>query len=657
MAVRKSQRTGIIKFVEEQRTVMLYDYLVYICGVDVSAFVEELNLYYQDRNGQGSVDIVLSNPFDQWIMTSSNLRKVYRTSQDRYSEMAKKEIYDRKKYLSQFITIKPTASPDQYLNYKDPIQIPQYYDKLALQNLPDLVKSQFNERYGFGPGTCVFSRFDTVKIFIKNPTDPPDQDRWIPAFTGTVENKPFATDYVNGKSSVSIHAYDIRASMQNMRIGVNPVQNQLFNQETQARSAFFSDAAGLFADFYPTGQQRTPYDNIFAGLSFPDMVSMIITGKTGWAKPGGTPTEIENGKGIGNFKPGIVYTYANKRNSQARTNNRESSLEKWDNLCLFGVRSFSDKTPVARNSFLTFKECKSVGTTSFWKQPNSPTDGFMHFLLPDQGLKIADMIVSSVTGYNNIMSSPDWTNRYALVSQICQQIDYEWSVTGSGDIIFEFPMYDFHPEDFGANAPIYSLGSHLVSDEISDEGGELISGLEASSLSSDMAQRLVEQKLQGIPLPAAVQGDMRTVVVSNTLASKYGARIASVSLMGVVNDKSALDKLAQIEFNKRLADANKLTVNFSPIRPWLRPNRPLKHTERNRIGKTTSIRINMPSLREPTISVALNAVRLPISTDGRTISYQTISGGESSPLSYNAIFEQPTGNPDSGITVYDPNKK
>ena len=622
---------GVINFAEQQRSVLIYDYLVYICGVDVSPYIEDLTIYYQDRSGYGSADIVLSNPFDQWVLTEDNLQGKFRLSSDRYTEKPKAQIYNAKKNLSKGLVIKNQSGATS-------------------------VNSDFLKRYPFGPGSCVFSRFDTVKIFIKNPTDPTSMDRWIPAFTGTVENKPISTDYVMGKSLVSLHVYDIKATMQGMRVATNPVKNAMFQASGQQQVVFFnSDAAGFFKDMYPSaGQHGATFDNIFQGKKFTDMVSMVITGSTGWVD-GNKP--VPNGQGVGFFQPGVVTRYANPNNKEVTDSKKVSSLESWDNLCLFGL----DASGKPRNNFLTFNECDSIGRQSFWQQPYSPMNGYMHFLIPAVGLKITDMIDQSVEGLNDITSSPDWTNRYELITRVCNQIDYEWSVTGSGDIVFEFPMYDFYPENFGSNSSLYTVQKHLTTDEVSDEGGELFSAIEVSSTSVMIGTRERDNLLNAVP-PAVNAPNMRVVAMSNLLAAKYGARVAQQTLHGV-STVTALKKLAMIELFKRLADSNKLSIGFTPIRVFLRPNRPLKHAEKNRIGKITSVRLNFPSLREPTTSVALHCVRTSTLDKDGNLMYFHIAGGDGSPLSYNAYYEggggngAPVGNPDSGITVIELNTK
>jgi hypothetical protein len=627
-----------ISFKEQQRTVLYHDYMVFVCGVDISPWVQSLEITYTDRNGPGSADIVLTNPFNQWILTSDNFNNIYRNTNDRFSEKAKLKIYNRKQELSQQFFIRYNTS--RHKSSKDP--------KSAMED--------FQRRYSFGPGSCIFSKFDTVKIFIKNPYDSPSTDRWIPAFTGTIGNRPVTSNYVTGASSVSLHCYDIRATMTGMRIAVNGFNNSMWQtSEGGKKNTIFidSDAAGFFKDYYPTNNQRVAgTDHIFSGFSFVDMVSLIVTGRYNWVSPSSKsksgPNGVVGGQGTGFFSPGKVIKYSNPKNTQAIESGKVGSLESWDNLCLFGTKS----------DFWTKKECVSIGENSFWQDKHSPLHGQMHFLIPASGLQISGMIRTSFEGLNNIMATPDWTDRFSLISKVCQQIDYEWSVTGNGDIIFEFPMYDFLPENFGGHNTVYTVEKHLESDMISEEEGEVISGLESQSLSPSLVQGEMMKPFAQAAQAQAVLGQLtydlpvRAVVYSNVLASKYGVKLANQTFTGVAN-LQALEKISAIEFSKRLADANKLSMTFT-YRPYLRPNRPLLHQEKNRVGRITSVRLSLPSYdQSPAISVSLNCVKTPLLKNSK-IEYQTIAGGEAMPISYNAIYERPdkTGNPDtSGVII------
>ena len=391
-------------FTEQQRTVLYHDYLIFVCGVEISAWVQSLDITFSDRHGPGSADIVLTNPFDQWTLTLANLKNnVYRRTDDRFSEKAKYAIYTKKRAMSQDLVVNYTQGSTQT---KD----------------PNSTTGDFLERYAFGPGSCVFSKFDTVRIFLKNPYDHPDTDRWFPAFTGTVGNRPNPNDYVTAASTVTLQCYDIRAAMTGMRVGVNSQQNIAYKTIAGAKEGkvfIDSDAAGMFKDYYPTPDnlRLSGTDNILSGKKFTDMVSMLITGRIGWVSPDGPIAAggVACGEGTGFFEPGIVMAYANPSSNSATEAGRVSTLEAWDNLCLFGTKG----------TFWTQAECMNVGLNSFWQDDYSPMDGKMHFLLPAKGLQISDMVRTSFDGMNNIMDSPDWTDRFSLISKICQQIDYE----------------------------------------------------------------------------------------------------------------------------------------------------------------------------------------------------------------------------------------
>jgi hypothetical protein len=661
---------GVINFVEEQRQVYLHDFLVYVCGVDISAHVKEMKITYTDKSSPGSADITLTNPFDQWLLSKANLSGQWRSTADRYTESPKKHIFDNKVLLSR-ASIQQKVNPNVSLSQQvKAIQDPSAYGDYQPDVNPQNPQQDFLQRYAFGPGSCVFSRFDTVKIFIKNPVDPATADRWMPAFTGTVENKPVSTNYVTGESTVSLLCYDIRATLNYMRIGINPATNSSYSPtgalagQQRSQNIFIDqDAAGFFKDYYPglnsgDASKDPTFDQIFQGKSFVDMVAMITCGKSGWISSAtDTTNTITTGQGIGFFTTGEVYRYANPKNTKATGKNLIRNLEAWDNLCLFGTR----------RNWWTYQQCNNVGINSFWlssiKNKDTsftPMNGKVHFLIPAEGLNISDMIKTSVAGLKNIMGSPEWSTRMSLISTACDMVDYDFSVTGNGDIIFEFPMYDFFPDNYGTNASIYSADKHIITDQISDEGGEVISAVEVQGDALTIAGQEINTQANAAPAGAAIPIVPKAIALSNILVAKYGVRIASKTFTGVAQGQ--LHYMATLELQKRLADANKMSIDLA-YRPFLRPNRPLLHVTKGRIGRTTSVTLNLNSLRDATVSVAMNCVRTPlyIGGTGKNVqqTYQHIFGGPGMTLSYNTVLESPDptgrakvgGQNNSGITT------
>lgn len=648
---------GVVRFVERQRQVYIHDFIVYVCGVDVSRYVKSVDITYTDRNSPGSADISLTNPMDQWVLTDQNFRGNWRLSEGKYSEKQKFEIFLKKRELSiRTVQIRndPNRNNPENRNPLPPLDIRTNQGRL--HNLTEAESQDFMQRYTFGPGSSVFSRFDTVKIFIKNPTDPEDMDRWIPAFTGTVEGKPFTTNFVDGSSGIQLTCYDVRNVLQGMRIAVNPVTNTNFsiNQAVARTQQAVIDQwdAGFFKDIYPSNIRDFKYDNVFAGLSFTDSVSLMLTGQTNWIN--GTPTPGFPGAAFGYFNPGEIYRYAHPNNKSAQSSKKGKlvrDLEEWDNLCLFGIKG----------DFWTELECRQHGRNSFWTSSltnstssSTPMNGFVHWLLPADGLNITNTVTQSVAGLNNVTGPLDWTDRYSLLTNFLKKIDYEVTVSGAGDFILEFPLYDFYPENFGSNSTFYIFDKHVKDESISDEAGDIVTALEVTTTSVDMAANQKDQSYNNPNINQVAIGQ-RAVVVSPIMASKYGTRVQAMTLTGIA--KEGLKRFATYEFQKLLADINKTSFNAT-YRPYLRPNRPIMHKTRNRIGKSTTIRYNFPTLRNVTMSIGMHCVRTPIYRNGQ-ISYMHVTGGAAMALSYNEVLENPNGavaNNNSGILViFDPN--
>jgi hypothetical protein len=645
---------------ERQRTAYLHDFIVYVCGVDISKYVKEISISYTDRNSPSSCDITLTNPFDQWMLTDQNFRGYWRLAASRYSEKQKQQIFLKKRNLS-LATVRMKTDPNR-LNPDNAGSLQGADNRTQAGTLNQLKQAQdqdFMQRYTFGPGSLVFSKFDTIKIYIKNPSDPENSNRWIPAFTGTVYDKNVTTDFVTGASLVHLQGYDIRQVMHAMRIAVNPMTNSNFtNQKDLAKTqtaVIDQFDSSFFKDIYPvnastnTTQRDTAYDNVFAGLSFVDSVSLLLTGKYKWVS-GKNPVNGFAGAALGFFTPGQVVKYANPKNSGAK-NNPHRNLEDWDNLCLFGEKK----------TFWTEAECHDDGQYSFWDSAlndsansSTPMNGSVHWLIPADGLNITNSVTQAVEGLNNVTGSLDWQDRYSLLTNLLRRIDYECNVSGAGDFILEFPLYDFFPSDFGSNESIYIFDKHLKDENLSDESGDIVTALEATTTGVSLADQGQSGALNPEQLKLLGIGQ-RAVVVAPILASRYGVRVQAITITGV--DPKALGTFAMYEFQKLLADSNKTSFNAS-YRPFLRPNRPIMHKTRNRIGKSTTIRLNLPALRMPTISIAMHCVRNPIYRNGE-IAYMHVTGGASMALSYNSVFENPNGvlsNNNSGLLLmYQPN--
>lgn len=129
--------------------------------------------------------------------------------------------------------------------------------------------------------------------------------------------------------------------------------------------------------------------------------------------------------------------------------------------------SQTDKTAVPRTVAFTRAEVDAIGRATTWKGSWSPWNGLLHYLESGEGNIRSLLDISYQEQFDN--SDIDWESRSSILSELCQKLDYQWWVTPIGDIVFEFPMYDFFPTAFGSFAPLMTFDHHLKSADFTDE--------------------------------------------------------------------------------------------------------------------------------------------------------------------------------------------
>jgi hypothetical protein len=152
-----------------------------------------------------------------------------------------------------------------------------------------------------------------------------------------------------------------------------------------------------------------------------------------------------------------------------------------------------------------------------------------------------------------------------------------------------------------------------------------------------------------------------------------------------INDALSLKRLAQIAFQKKLAESNRMDMQFD-YRPFIMPNRPMENFERQRMALTTSVVNKMDVFQSASTSISSRYVRRALLRSDNTVAYTLITGGTSMPITYRQIYKigtqgvgssggragdtgiatgkidltaqdsggNPTGNPGTGLTTTDP---
>lgn len=659
-------------FREEKNQVYYHDVKIFIFGTDVTPWLtSQVSLQRADRDGISSLSFSLSNAYRAFEITGDNLgvedpntyyddlgeTKTKDTSGNinragkfrltdpysvggRYSELAKAKIFTLKKQVNG--TKRNVKHAVQSLG---PVTGGSGAKLRTIKNEDsNKATSEVTDRYTMSIGSLIFHKYDPVRLFVKNPLTR-NEDEWVCEFTGYLDTKPYSQNYTTGESIINITCQDIRLLMQHMRVQVNPCA-QVGNENIAffgAKGAGFSPQStvkmdnGLFNDFIA----QRGLTHVLGQMSWLGSIQFLIFGvpSGGGGRRGG----------IGKLKEGLTYKY------NVKDAKKSDMLEKWNNIIVFGVTPLVVKDDVAPlvpegsdeadpskfqmlpssaaqgsmapGTYLTRTEMYALGTSTVPDQPGSPDAAKVHFLLPAEGTPMQNMIEFQVQ--NSTTGAVEFQSRYDLICKLLKSLDYQLHVSGMGDIIVEFPMYDFQPTDYNeAYSSLYTFYNHIISDNINDEGGTPISALEVTS-----TQLQIKNPAED-PTQSRVQTDaeLRQTVFSSVMASRFGPIMETYSVPGVVSGPRLI-QLGYVEFNKRLASFNLFDFNAA-YRPYIGVNRPIYHVRKQRFGISKSVTYVWRVHEEASIEISLQYTR---KREGN--SFRFISGGERQCISYRTIFD------------------
>jgi hypothetical protein len=449
-------------------------------------------------------------------------------------------------------------------------------------------------RWPLAARSSILHKNDPVRIFAHNPYT--EDDEWFPIFTGYISTYPRTVDYLTYTSQMTVTCFDIRYLMQKMRLRNNTIIGM------QIPEVIFEDNLSIFSDIISTPSGWTQR---FANTRLEEAVRDLVVGNTA----SGINT------GVASFDEGMTVTYPDNE-TQASDPSNLSILEDWHSLSIFG--SFDILNGEYR--FLTKQEAQKIGSKSCIDGKYSPHNGLLHMLLPKEGTGADNIKEYTVDTMSNQI---DWINRYDVIKEFLEQLDYQWSVSGAGDMMVEFPMYDFDPEDFGRWAPLFQVDKHLKSGTVEEESEDIVTGLVVSGGFAINTPKGIGPNSPDFP---------RGIVFCPILASRVGINIQQIS-KPFVERSERLKMLALIEFQKLMSNANSHSVEFI-YQPFLTPNRPFYNVYERRLGLTTSV-VNTWQMNEgANTSATLRYIRL-VRNDG---SRRLITGADSMPISYKKIF-------------------
>ena len=654
--------------------VRVIDIRVFIYGVEVTEhLMSGYNRSRPMRDSEGTCSFTLDNNYQKFVLRSENFnykkdwQEKAHNSATWNSKLLDLGTRGDEKFIGDGI-----ASNGGYFLYHENAKRDLYARKQAAnKSLRDTYLSEtgveYPSTYRLNVGEIVIHRMDHVCVWILDPLlDPAEVAsgdvkalRWVPDFTGFVDLVEKQEDQTTGASSLQINCVDIKNMMKRKRALLNPDISISASPDPQ------NNIAGVFSNIVKHSANGVATTNVFANMGFDKTVAYLLCNVR---EDAGLVRELENtfisngyasmktfekkgnfrlqpdmikarrealedkgaqSGGLGGYAIGHVSLFpAEADSNQSIKTRKQKVLSDWYALTTFGVN----------RTWYTDDEVTYIGSETHQQGKFSAFSRFVHFLMPTEGVNFNNVIERIM--FDSLGVDREYTNIFEIINGMCGKIDYVMQVNGMGDIMFEFPMYDFLPEyveDDDDFKYVYAVGNMVSTSNVNDESeSNPVTCLEVTGSYVDQTSANAEA---GIPDEKVKQLQYTVYVKSDALAVKYGPLLDNydcphLTPIGASNADENKVKLAifgVIEFTKRLAAMSSLQIEAA-YNPLLYPNRPLISFYDRRIGLIDSADISLTMRQSATSSVDLTMVRR-FDDKGKC---SLITGFENTPFSYYA---------------------
>lgn len=504
---------------------------------------------------------------------------------------------------------------------------------------------RLNFSKGFKPYTLainspIFEKNDPIRMFIKDPSTPFDEDKWSPFFTGFIQNITDHTNYDNGEKYMTILCYDIRGLMQKQRVMVQPRISHGMDTARMLNERKVGDKSriGLFGDYIAHsgngGEKGSKYTYSNADESILDMITGRVHVDNNFEKniignivstQSNLVVDSSNGKydleevnkgssvggtkpgkqSMGCFMPGLELecpSYKDEREQHIK------AVELWCDLLLFGTKC----------DYFTSDEVTNVGCKTIPYGEFDPWNGWLHMFIPKNGTGARAIFSSQL---DDLSQNYEFSSRFELLTKVCEAIDYQWFCNTMGDVVVEFPMYDFVLDSFGNYAEQFRIDNHLVDCQLNEIVDDVVSAVSVTGGVSHSSTVPNE----------AISWAFTALAKSDALAFKYGVSIDEVTIPTMRTDASreSLKRQAAIELVKRnvLASSMEMTVAYR----WaFFPNKPVYNVDKNRIGVISAFTYTFQVNESVSCSMDVRYIRKKLEDN----TFIHIFNGDSMPVRY-----------------------
>lgn len=268
----------------------------------------------------------------------------------------------------------------------------------------------------------------------------------------------------------------------------------------------------------------------------------------------------------------------------------------------------------------------------------------------------------------DILPNPSLTTEFAsrlrVIHDTIERIEFVFYESPKGDLICEFPLYDFDPDDFGIEEPEHhnSVENGKILTDVEEVRGPfgsryVLTKRDTVNFSRQITDEKVRTQVIGhwntiqsmSDLGLSKEYQSGAVITLKHLVPLYGYRTEQVNPKGFISTKEAAYAYAHIVLNKMNADSRNLGINAIPnFGLW--PNRPLYFKQRNCIGNIVSLDHSIKWGMGGSVDTRVNLNYLRgwdglINEKGEA-EFTAIGGHPSRPLNYKILFR--LTNPDSG---------
>jgi len=676
-------------------------YRVFIYGVNVTEDVLSVEVSYNVGRAPNTCTITLANELDKYILTTPEFTTLFgdvslvkQAIQKRIKEYldsgvdkndetdlgaaATSDIDDLilKKIKQLNNDIKKRVLASKFNIRTEVIEIPDIAGKLGGENVRQYSARAY--KYPFQAEDPIFHANDPIRIFMRDPYNP---RKWYHQFSGYLSNFDDTVDE-NNQRILTVTGEGPFKLLRYARVTTNPA--------VLDRAAIIKSKD---LDF------RAALSEGFSGLTLPELFFTIIFGNDPSEEgkftltdtsPNASQVRTMNIDAVGKFRinGSVVVEFGPDRNDPLILSNiptaNVTSLAEYQSLIDHEVKETDLDDMLTENAdgnipadaeskkeALKGRARIDPNTNNIIAEDVINIIGENTDIYPIDGGRLIMLVPRSFQADVNrevllkdfldtfALNTTQFKSRLGIMLDVVERIEFVFYESPKGDLICEFPLYDFDPDDFGSDATVphkfmKGRNSLTLDQETKVQRGPFRNKYTTTKRNTyNFSKGITDEKvrtqvtsyyhpLQGHKKPGTSREYAAPQEVTlEHLIPLYWYRLEQVPPKAYIATNEAAKLYAHLTLNKMNADARTLGINAAPnLGAWL--NRPFYFEPRNCIGTLMSVSHSITWGMGGTMDTRLNLNYIRgwdglLDDQGNAV-YTTIGGFPGRPLNYKLLF-------------------